>query len=138
MQVAMKKTDGVGGFVAHIPQVCGGTHTAFCPSHIPSGESQFSGIFRAIPQLFCILKPVSPLALDSQDVSSMEKIYHRSVLQCCSFGSWRREVVSACTYQKSQGPLVKAPISKKNVKPLELVILLILIHIPKGFHCCCL
>lgn len=138
MQVAMKKTDGVGGFVAHMPQVCG-VHIP--PSVLPTYplvKSQFSVIFRAIPQLFCILKPVSPLALDSQDVSSMEKIYHRSVLQCCSFGSWRREVVSACTYQKSQGPLVKAPISKKNVKPLELVILLILIHIPKGFHCCCL
>lgn len=72
--MAMKKTDRVGRFVAHMPQVSGGyTPPSVLPTY-PLVKSQFSGIFRAIPRLFCILKPVSALALDSQDVSSLENL----------------------------------------------------------------
>lgn len=141
MQVAVKKTD-FWGAVTHTPQVCASTHTTLSfPTH-PSVKSPYSGIFRATPQLFFLHSVArftfgpgqSGCVFDGENLASLTiGLCYKAVLLAPG------EVVSACAHQRSQGPLVNAPVSKKNVKPLELVILLNDINThSKRFHCCCL
>lgn len=107
---------------------CRHIHQPLYPPCTLRPKSQYNCIFRDISRLF-FLHSVAGFTFSpgqSWRVFAGENLglsNHRPVPQSSGFNSWRSSLLLALT-REARGPWSKPQISKKNVKPLELVILL--------------